>query len=280
MVATRLDERTSPTEASLLSAAEEKELAYQMRQGGEIGAAARQRFIEANMRLVHSIAQHYTRKTSMEHDDLVQEGLIGLIRAVDKFDPTRGCKFSTMATWWIKQAITRAIDEQQPAIHVPAYRYDQLRRLRKAEQVWQQERQEDPTDAQLAQAAQLKPTQIQSLRTLRAVFDIRSLEEQHWGEGEKWSFDCLLADPDEDTEEQALEQISNTTVQSILQEVLSPRELLVLELRLVQGQTLEEVGKQFKVTRERIRQLEQRALLKLRRPTVAKRLRSQRGDAQ
>lgn len=259
---------TVPEKPALLSHEQEKALASQMRQGGEIGAAARTRFIEANLRLVHKVARHYTRigdEHGLEYDDLVQEGQIGLIHAVDKFEPERGLKFSTVAVWWVRQAILRALDNHQSAIHIPVFRLAELRHLQRAEQLLLQQFHREPTVAELAETAEMTVEVVEVLRDLH--LDLDSLDEPLSDDGGAFNLGALLADPNEATEEQALANVSKAALLEALQNVLNPRERRVVELRygLLTGKehTLLEVGKKLNVTRERIRQIEGKALRKL-----------------
>jgi RNA polymerase primary sigma factor len=268
-----------PEAPGLLSREQEAALAYQIRQGGTIGEQARTRFIEANLRLVFKIVRRYTNagnEHGLEYDDLVQEGRIGLMRAVGKFDPARGLKFSTMATWWISQAITRALDAQQPVVHVPVYKLGELRRLGRVEQLLLQQLNRQPSVAELAEAAEMTRELVASLQDLRRALDVRSLDEPLRDGEEDLTLGSLLADPDAGPSEQGLANVVSTALLETLQDVLDPREQQILSLRFgLAGHehTLEEVGRKLKVTRERIRQIEERALCKLRRsPQVRARL--------
>lgn len=259
----------------LLSREQEATLAYQIRQGGAIGEAARTCFIEANLGWVYKIARRYVRtgnEHGLEYDDLVQEGRIGLMRAVDKFEPERGNKFSTMATWWIRQAITRALDDQQSAVHIPAYQLTRLRRMHRIEQQLQQKLGRQPLVSELAEAAEMTVELVETLQDVRRIRDLRSLDEALSDEDERLTLGSTLADEDDDTEGRALASASNDALLETLQDVLSPRERRVLDLRYGftgREHTLDEIGKKLKVTRERIRQIEERALRKLRQPKVA-----------
>ncbi len=267
-----------PDVPGLLSREQEAALAYQIRAGGAVGEAARDRFIKANLRLVYKIARRFQAAGSergMEYEDLVQEGRIGLIRAVGKFEPERGLKFSTMATWWIRQAITRALDDQQSAVHIPVYRLGELRKMRRVEQQLQQDLHRQPNDDELAEAAEMTVELIETLRDLRGVLDLRSLDESLSDQEEELTLGSLLADPDEETEERALASASSAALLATLEDVLTARERQILKLRYGfsgREHTLEEIGRKLKITRERVRQIEAKALRKLRQPQVARTL--------
>lgn len=262
----------------LLAAEEEQALAWQMRQGGTIGEAARTRLIEENLRLVGAIARRYINaglKAGMEYDDLEQEGRLGLIRAVDKFDPARGCKFSTMAVWWIRQAITRALDERQGAAHIPVYCLAEFRQLQHAEQSLLQQLHRQPSVAELAKAVELGIDVVESLCNLHLVLDSSSLDECLNDEDPEWTLGTLLEDPNASIEDQVLTSMSKAELVEALESTLNPRERRILELRYgLAGRkhTLLEIGKKFNLTRQRIRQIEAGALRKLRQSPMAQML--------
>ncbi len=267
-----------PEPPGSLSREQEQALAYQIRQGGAIGETARTRFIEANRGLVYKVAARYAsagKERGIDYDDLVQEGSIGLMRAVSKFKPELGYKFSTMAIWWIRQAITRALDDQQSAIRIPVQRLGALRRMLRVEQSLLQDLQRQPSDTELAQATGMTLELIGILRSLRGVFDLRSLDEALTDREEAQTLGLLLADPDEETEAQAVANASSALLLETLADVLNPRERQILTLRYGfagREHTLEEVGRKLQITRERVRQIEERAMRKLRRPAVRARL--------
>ena len=254
----------------LLSGNEETELAVRMADGDE---EARRRLAEANLRLVVSIAKRYVGR-GMQLLDLIQEGNLGLIKAVEKFDYRKGYKFSTYATWWIRQAITRAIADQARTIRIPVHMVETINKVIRVSRQLLQELGHDPSAEEIAEEMGMPVDKVRDI--LKIAQEPVSLETPI-GEEE----DSHLADfiPDEDASEPA-EAASFTLLKEQLMDVLStltPREEKVLRLRfgLEDGRTrtLEEVGKEFNVTRERIRQIEAKALRKLRHPSRSKKLR-------
>ncbi len=248
----------------MLSAVQEYEVATSVL-GTENGSAARQRMIESNLRLVVSIARQYNGR-GVPLQDLIQEGNLGLIHAVEKYDPSRGCKFSTYAVWWIRQSITRAVASQSRTIRMPIHVIDQLRTVTRAQHRMAQELGRDPSAAELAKDLGLEPRKVaEILQTPRVTTSL----DLTVGEGESATHADFIVDAGSLTpNESALDRLQQEHVRSLLCQ-LRQRERDVLELRygLRDGRTrtLEEVGKEMKVTRERIRQIEIRALVKLRR---------------
>jgi RNA polymerase primary sigma factor len=244
----------------LLTAAEERELARRKDEGDEW---AKKKLIESNLRLVMSITRNYT-KAGVPLLDLIQEGNLGLIRAVEKFDYKMGYKLSTYATWWIRQAVTRALADQGRTIRLPVHVADQVRRLMRARRQLAQKLNREPTQDELAKESGFTPERVQELLDL--VEDPVSLETPV-GDGESMYAD-LIEDVNSDRpDDTTAEKLRRTELAEALLR-LNPRMQRVLALRFgldgEQPQTLEEVGAGLGITRERVRQLESRALRELR----------------
>ena len=257
-----------------ISIAELKEISKNMVANEKETAAAKQEMIQANLRLVISIAKKYTNR-GLQFLDLIQEGNIGLMKAVDKFEYRRGYKFSTYATWWIRQAITRSIADQARTIRIPVHMIETINKMNRISRQYLQETGEDPDAAKLAELMEMPEDKIRKIMKIAK---------------EPISMETPIGDDDDSHLGDFIEDVNNiapadAAMYSSLREAtkdvlesLTPREAKVLRMRfgidMNTDQTLEEVGKQFDVTRERIRQIEAKALRKLRHPTRSDRLRS------
>jgi RNA polymerase primary sigma factor len=256
---------------SLLTAEEETEIAKRMENGDQ---DAHERLINCNLRLVVHIAKRYVERTTLKFLDLIEEGNIGLMKAVEKFDYKKGFRFSTYATWWIRQSITRAMADQSRIIRLPVHMVETINRLLKTTKILQQELLREPTIAELSVRLELPEEKIEEIR--RVSQDTTSIDTPLGDEGDGTIMDTVADTMIVNPEDDAYKKMLKTQLLSIISG-LTPREQKVIRQRygLDDGRTrtLEEVGKEFKVTRERIRQIEAKALRKLRNPNRQKHLR-------
>ena len=252
----------------LLTAAEETDLAKRVERGDQ---KARERLINSNLRLVVSIAKKYVGR-GLSLLDLIEEGNIGLMRAVEKFDYRKGFKFSTYATWWIRQAITRAIADQARTIRIPVHMVETINRFIRVSRMLMQELGREPTPEEIAVEMEIEPEKVREI--IKVSQQPTSLEAPV-GEEKDSTLGDFIPDEEIRPEDQASVELLKSHLSEVL-DTLNDREKKVLKLRfgLEDGRqrTLEEVGREFGVTRERIRQIEAKALTKLRHPTRSKKL--------
>jgi RNA polymerase primary sigma factor len=259
---------------SRLTIIEIKEISRKMSIGEAKARRAKKEMVEANLRLVISIAKKYTNR-GLQFLDLIQEGNIGLMKAVDKFEYRRGYKFSTYATWWIRQAITRSIADQARTIRIPVHMIETINKLNRISRTMLQEMGREPTPEELAKRMEMPEDKVRKVlkiakEPISMETPIGDDEDSHLGD---FIEDPVAASPVESATNSGLKETTGDVLAG-----LTPREAKVLRMRfgidMNTDHTLEEVGKQFDVTRERIRQIEAKALRKLRHPTRSDQLRS------
>lgn len=251
---------------SMLSADEEVKLAHRIAEGDQ---SAKNELVEANLRLVVSLARHY-QGCGLSYQDLIQEGNIGLIKAAEKFDVSKGFRFSTYASWWIKQALSRAIADQSRTIRIPVHMTENINKFKKAERELLSQLNREPKIKEIADAMGISEKQAKEIQSY--IVEPTSLDIQV-GDDDDTTIGSFIEDTHFVNPESAYIKESNRDVVNAVLDTLSDREANILRLRFGIGgkkaMTLEEVGKEYGLTRERIRQIEAKALRKLRYPSRA-----------
>lgn len=251
---------------SMLSADEEIELAHRIAEGDQ---SAKNKLVEANLRLVVSLARHY-QGCGLSYQDLIQEGNIGLIKAAEKFDVSKGFRFSTYASWWIKQALSRAIADQSRTIRIPVHMTENINKFKKIERELLNQLNREPKIKEIADAMGISEKQAKEIQSY--IVEPTSLDIQV-GDDDDTTIGSFIEDTHFVNPESAYIKESNGDVVNAVLDTLSDREANILRLRFGIGgkkaMTLEEVGKEYSLTRERIRQIEAKALRKLRHPSRA-----------
>ncbi len=254
----------------LLTPEQEIELGKRMMDGDE---TAKQKLIESNLRLVVSIAKRFLGRTGMSFSDLIQEGNMGLIKAVERFDYRRGFHFSTYGTWWIRQAISRAMADQARTIRIPVHMVETINRLGRVTRMLWQKLGREPTESEIAEVMGLSEEKVGEIRKI--ALEPTSLETPTGEEGDSEFYDFVEDENTKSPSENVIQMMLKEQLLAVI-ETLTPREQKVIRLRYglddAHPRTLEEVGKEFNVTRERIRQIEAKALKKLRNPSRSKKL--------
>ena len=256
----------------LLTSEEEQILGEKIAKGNE---EARNKLIESNLRLVVSIAKHYTHRSKIPFLDLIQEGNIGLTHAVEKWDYTMGYKFSTYATYWIKQAISKAVTEHSRSIRVPMHVIEQLNKLNKTSRILFQELKREPSAKEIAALMGIEEKKVRELQLI--VKDPISID-QTINDEEDATIGDLIADEDYESPIESIYREQTSTAIDCVLKTLDSREADVIKLRYglngKKPQTLDEIGKEYNLSKERIRQIEEKALSKLRHPMRANMLRN------
>jgi RNA polymerase primary sigma factor len=252
----------------LLTAEEERELAKRMKQGDE---EAKKKLIEANLRLVVSIARKYVTE-NMSFMDLIQEGNVGLLKAVERFDYRKGYKFSTYATWWIKQSIMRAIHNEERTVRLPVHVEEKISQIIKAKKELLQELGREPEIDEIAEKTEISKEKVMDLLSLT---DVPMSLDMTIGEKDDMILGDAIANPNIEDPEEEVEKMHRREIIRQALEILTPKEREIIKMRFgidteEEGETLQNIGKKYNLSRERIRQIEKKAISKLRHSKKAK----------